>query len=182
METFGPAREFVESPGFVQARTSALSKLDLAKVDGPIADVISGFAALPHCFTLQSCHGHFVCTRDDEPDNNNSIPSGHMGGVRYRIAYVAICIENSARGRALRGALSSVPDIDPDYVQFGAPRWFWDQWVNSYALQVEPISQQYHDEARMEVEEARHVQRVRGQFFERLRVLLASETSANVAG
>ncbi len=175
METFAPPKEFVENPGFTQARTTALSKLDLGDVDQPIADLISKFAALPHCFTLQSCHGHFLCGSDDAPDNNTPIPRSHAGGVRYRIAYIALCIENSDRGRTLRNALSVVAGIDPEYVQFGSPGWFWDQCVNSYALQVEPAAQQFSDEAQLDADEARHVERVRDLFFQKLRALVVSE-------
>lgn len=131
METFAPPKEFVENPGFTQARSTALSKLDPGDVDHPIADLISEFSALPHCFTLQSCHGHFLCRSDDAPDNNTPIPRNHAGEVRYRIAYIALCIEHSDRGRTLRNALSVVAGIDPEYVQFGSPGWFWDQCVNS---------------------------------------------------
>jgi len=172
----------VENPGFEKARLSALAGLKRADVDRPIADLISEFAALPHCFTLQSCHGHFVCGPDDVPDNNNPIPDGHAGGVRYRIAYIALCIEASKRGRALRDALSSVASIDPEYLQFGSPGWFWDQWVNSYALQVEPAAQQFNDEVQLDVDEARHVERVRDLFFQQLRALVAAEACAGGAG
>jgi hypothetical protein len=102
--------------------------------------------------------------------------------VRYRIAYVALCIENSDRGRGLREALSQVPKVDPDYVQFGSPDWFWDQWLNSYALQVEPYAHRDRDEATLDSDEALHVQGVRDLFFEKLRALLAAEAAVHAAG
>jgi hypothetical protein len=180
METFAPARELIENPGFEEARQRAVPKLQQADIDRPIAGLISGFAILPHCFTLQCCHGHFVCGSDDEPENNNPIPQGYAGEVRYRIAYVALCIEFSERGRTFRDALSSLVGIDPDYVQFGSPGWFWDQWVNSYALQVEPYAQRCSDEARLDAEEGRHVERIRDQFFAQLQALVVAE--ARVVG
>jgi hypothetical protein len=181
MQTFGPPKDLVGNPDFGLARADARSKLDLAKIDGPITSLISGFAELPHCFTLQSCHGHFVCGPDNEPDNDAPIPDGHIGIVRYRIAYIAMCLENSDRGRTFRDALSSVPSIDPDYIQFGSPAWFWEQHVNSYALQVEPLSQQFCDEVQLEAEEARHVQNIRDLFFEKLAELLAAESHEKTA-
>ena len=102
--------------------------------------------------------------------------------MRYRIAYLVICIENSNRGWALREALAQVPKIDPGYIQFGSPDWFWQRWLNSYALQVEPAAHKFHDEATLEVSEARHVQGVRELFFERLRDLLAIEADTQMAG
>jgi len=182
VETFGPPKEFVEDPGFAQARIVALSELELAEVDAPIIDLVSAFAEMPHCFTLQSCHGHFVCEPGDRPDNNAPIPAGQTGEVRYRIAYVAMCIEPSDRGRALHDALSSITKIDPAYVQFGSPDWFWDRRVNSYALQVEPGPHRLHDEVRLAAEEARHVESIRGLFFQELRALVASEARAGRAG
>jgi hypothetical protein len=153
----------------------------LSGLDGPIKPLISGFAILPHCFTLQSCHGHFVCDANNEPDNDDPIPDGRIGIVRYRLAYIAMCIENSDRGRTLRDALSLVPRIDPAYIQFGSPAWFWERCVNSYALQVEPFSQQFCDEAQLEAKEARHVQKVRDLFFEKLAELLAAESRGRMA-
>lgn len=182
METFAPPKRFVENAEYSRARAVALAKLDLRSIDEPIVDLIAGFATLPHCFTLQSCHGHFVCSPGQAPDNHDPIPGGHVGAVKYRIAYVAFCLENSERGRTLWKALSQVPNVDPSYVQFGSPGWFWERWVNSYALQVEPIAYQYQDEATLEADEAFHTQGTRDRFFNELRELLASEASLQSAG
>jgi hypothetical protein len=102
--------------------------------------------------------------------------------VRYRIAYIAFCLENSQRGLALRDSLSRVTAIDSGYVQFGSADWFWEQWVNSYALQVEPIAQQLKDEAILEIAEALRIQRARDLFFSELRELMATEMSAHAGG
>jgi len=168
VETFAPARDFVENPRYGQDRADAVRRLDLAAIDVTIASLIAEFAAIPHCFTLQCCYGHFVWARGQDPRNLDPIPSDYTGTVRYRIAYIAFCIEKSDRGVALREALSEVPRIDPEYIQFGSPDWFWRRWANSYALQVEPTVHQFCDEASMDAGEARHIQKVRERFFERL--------------
>ena len=141
-------------------------------IDAPILDVVLGFAKLPHCFTLQSCHGHFVYQEQPDLDNLAALPAEDVGPVRFRIAYVALCIEHSAAGARLRGALKEIPTIDPEYVQFGSPDWFQERHPNSYALQVEPERFMFKDEAVIEHREALHVQWVRDRFFERLRVLV----------
>lgn len=103
------------------------------------------------------------------------LPAGGVGEVEYRIAYVAFCLEESTAGRRLRGLLQRVTEIDPAYVQFGSPEWFWEhQQVNSYALQVEPERFGNQDVAVLEYREALHVQEVRGRFFARLREVAAA--------
>ncbi len=182
METFTKAREFVENRGYVHARQKSVSGLDLASIDGPMMGIVEGFAALPHCFTLQCCYGHFLCAPEQDPHNFEPIPLGFSGPVTYRIAYIAFCLENSRRGQALRQSLARLPAVDPDYVQFGSADWFWDRWMNSYALQVEPKAHMLKDEAILGSAEALHTQAVRDRFFDVLRVLLAAELSEQGAG
>jgi hypothetical protein len=143
-------------------------------IDAPIRDVILSFAKLTCCFTLQCCFGHFVHAAQPDPEKLTPLPIENVGPVRYRIAYVALCIEQSAAGAKLRGMLEEVPTIDSEYVQFGSPGWFWEQHPNSYALQVEPARFMFKDEAVIPHKEALHVQRVRDQFYERLREILAA--------
>jgi len=87
---------------------------------------------------------------------------------------LALCIEQSAMGVRFRGALEEIPTIDTDYVQFGSPGWFWERYPNSYALQVEPERYKDKDEAVIGHSEAIHVQRVRDEFFGRLRELVGA--------
>lgn len=181
METFTKAREFVENSGYFRARQESLSALDLTVIDEPITDIVVGFASLPHCFTLQCCCGHFLWAPEQDPENLEPIPSGYSGQVTYRIAYIAMCLENSRRGRALRQSLARLPAVDPDYVQFGSADWFWERWVNSYALQVGPVAHMLKDEAILEPAKARHTQRVRDLFFRELRECLAAELSDPMA-
>jgi hypothetical protein len=177
METFAPPLEFARHARYARDRQTALSRLELADIDAPIVDAVEGFAALPYCFTLQSCHGHFICSPDQDPRTLDPIPPDHAGPVRYRIAYLALCIEASPQGRALRDALARVPAIDPDNVQFGSPTWFLHRWprCNVYALQVEPARFMDKDEAVLEPAEALQVQETRDRFFRELRTILAPD-------
>jgi hypothetical protein len=168
METFAQPRQFVEHPHYARDRQAALAGLDLDNIDAPIRHVVAGFARLPHCFTLQSCYGHFVHAAQPQLDNLEPLPAHDIGTVRYRIAYMAFCLENSERGKRLHAALGGIPAIDPEYVQFGSPEWFWHRHLNSWALQVEPARFATRDEAIIDHPEALHVQRVRDRLFARL--------------
>jgi len=176
VETFTPPREFVEHPRFREEREAALASLDLAEIDEPIADIVAGFAKLPYCFTLQSCQGHFVCGPAADPHAFDPIPIDWAGLVRYRLAYIAFCIENSPRGRAFREELAGIARTVPEDVQFGSYSWFWARHVNSYALQVEPDRFRARDEAFLAPEEALRVERNRDLFFAEVRRVLAADT------
>ena len=168
METFEQPREFVEHASYARDREKVMGAFDPASIDTPILDVGHGFAELPHCFTLQSCFGHFVW--DGQPDSHSLevVPARDVGSVTYSIAYLALCIEQSAAGTCLRESLDGVRAVDVDCVQFGSPDWFWEQYPNSYALQVEPARFQSQDRAVLAHSEALHVQAVRDKFFARL--------------
>ena len=184
METFIEPREFVENPQYSQDRQRTLEALDMSSIDEPIVDIVAGFAALPHCFPLQSCYGHFVCAPDQDSRTIDPVPPGYAGMVRYRIAYVAFCLENSPHGRLLREFLARVTAVEPGYVQFGTPDWYWRhlRMVNSYALQVEPIAHQLEDEAMLGLAEALHTLRARDLFFAELRAVLAAELIEHAPG
>lgn len=172
METFTQAREFVKNPRFERDRETALANLVLVHIDPPIRELVAGLSALPFCFTIQSCYGHFVCSAHPAPDNLEPVPANAIGPVKYRIAYIALCLENSKPGRLFRTALEQVPAIDPEYIQFGSPEWFWKRCLNSFVLQVEPPQFVSKDVASVEPCEARHVQLVRDCFFARLAELV----------
>jgi hypothetical protein len=172
----------VESPHYRRQRRVALESLDLRSIDAPIVDLIADFATLSHCFTLQSCYGHFLCSPVQAPNTFEPVPAGHGGPVRYRIAYIALCIANDPSGRSLLKSLRRVPAIDPDYVQFGSADWFWKRWPNSYALQVEPMRYKRRDEAVLQVAEALHVQGTRDVFFRELRSLVTRQLGERRAG
>jgi hypothetical protein len=173
LETFEQPREFVEHASYAGDRETVMGAFDPASIDTPILDVVQGFAELPHCFTLQSCFGHFVW--DGQPDSHSLevVPERDVGSVTYSIAYLALCIEQSAAGTRLRESLDGVRAVDVDCVQFGSPDWFWEQYPNSYALQVEPARFQSQDRAVLAHSEALHVQVVRDKFFTRLREVVS---------
>lgn len=177
METFSKVRDFTDHPDYTRDRLNVLSEIKLENLDVPIRDIVIAFGKLAQCFTLQSCYGHFVWGEQPEALNLAVLPLQNQDPVRYRIAYLALCIEQSARGRYLRDRLAKICEIDDEYVQFGSPTWFWKQYPNSYALQVEPRRFALLDEALLEHSEALHVQSVRELFFQRVREVLA-ETEA----
>ena len=182
METFTAPREFVENNRYTRDRKNALAALDQASIETPITDVVSGLAALPHCYPLQSCVGHFVCAHGRDIHTLDPIPTGYTGPVRYRIAYIAVCIENSPRGHTLRRSLAGIPARDPVCIQFGSADWFWSRCPNSFALQVEPISCMNKDEAMLDVTEALRIQEARDLFFEELRKMLSGALGARPGG
>jgi len=177
METFTEPRELVLHDGYASARRAAADAFDLSDVDAPIVDVVKAFGLLPYCFTLQCCYGHFLTEHGRDDHSLALIPESFTGVVRYRLAYVAFCIENGDRGRGFLEKLSRIAEIEPAYMQFGSADWFWDQWPNSYVLQVEPFEHRFKDQATIQAAEARMTQRVRDQFFHELRRLLAEETT-----
>jgi len=174
METFTPAREFVANSGYADARQRALAAMDLAAIDAPIKDIVEEFAAIPCCFTLQCCYGHFVSEAGQDPHNIERVPSDFESTVTYRIAYMAFCLQNSSRGRALWQSLARLSAVDPDYIQFGSADWFWERWANSYALQVGPADYMLQDKAMLSPPEAQRTQSARDLLFAELRALLAS--------
>jgi len=137
-------------------------------------EIVETLSLLPYCFTQQCCSGHFVVRGHPQLDSLVSLPRQDAGGVTYRIAYLALCLQGTAQGKALYAELAHIPSIDPEYVQFGSPRWFSRRYRNSYALQVEPTRFMYRDQAELTFEEARHVEEVRDLFVDRLRQLVRS--------
>ena len=79
-------------------------------------------------------------------------------------------------------SLRAMTAIDPDYLQFGSADWFWERWLNSYALQVEPARYMTRDEVVLSPAEALHVQRTRDLFYGELRKLLAREVGEHRVG
>ena len=169
METFAEPRDFAEHGSYRQDREDVMSGLDPGSIDVPILDLVQGFARLGHCFTLQSCYGHFMWDGQSDPHSLEVLPERDVGSITYCIAYVALCLEQSAEGARLRESLARICALDPEYIQFGSPGWFWEQYPNSYALQVEPDRFRMQDTAVMAHHEAFHVQTVRDKFFARLR-------------
>lgn len=174
METFTELKDFVDNPDFHKQRQRAQNHLDWNEIDAPIIELIRDLNQINCCFTLQCCYGHFVTSHQKDPNNFDSLPlSGIIAGeITYRIAYLALCIEDSPSGRILFQDLKKVPGIDRDYIQFGCADWFWERQVNSYALQVEPQRFMNRDSAVVDYQEALYIEKVRNQFFIHVRELV----------
>ena len=96
METFTKTKDFVNNPRFSEQRLECLGKLDMSTIDAPIVEMISDFTKLPYCFTLQSCYGHFLYGSQKNTHDIKPLPvSDSITKIEYRIAYIALCIENS---------------------------------------------------------------------------------------
>jgi len=173
METFTTVKDFVPNPHYHEQREKCLRELDMNSIDPPLIDLIEGFLSLPYCFTLQSCHGHFLHGGQRNSKNNEPLPvSKGISKVEYRIAYLALCIQDNEAGRGLFNELSEIPDRDPAYIQFGCAEWFWERQVNSYALQVEPDRHKTKDSLLVGYQEALHLQKIRDVFFNELRKVI----------
>ena len=147
--------------------------MDIDTIDAPIVDIVKSFQDLPCCFTLQSCHGHFIHAAQQDRNSTERLPiSDGVAPVTYRIAYIALGLENSLEGKELLEDLRDIPTADPECIQFGSAEWFWARQVNSYVLQVEPQRFKDKDQATIDYQEALHIQEVRDNFFSELKGLL----------
>jgi len=173
METFTKIKPLIDNFLYQKQREKSLSRLDINTIDTPIIEIINSFAKLPFCFTLQSCYGHFVYKNQKNPKNVEPLPdSDYISNVVYRIAYVALCIQNDDRGKILLEKLSNIPSIDPEYVQFGCAEWFWEKQVNSYALQVEPQRYKTKDRISISYKEALYIEKIRNEVFMELKKII----------
>lgn len=174
METFTPAKPFTLHPGYLSDRENAHRELEeemlRGSIDPPVLPMIRECMPIIHFFTVQCCFGHFV--HDLEHDNGNLVPpSQYMGKietVRYRLAYLAICLQNNIRGRELYSDLKELATDNPDYIQFGSADWFWERMVNTYCIQLEPERLKNKDSGVITMEEALHLETLREDFFKRL--------------
>ena len=169
MESFRAAKAFVAHLQYAPDRLRTLAAMDPGSIDEPIRDIVAALAQRSDCYSLQSCWGHFICHDGQDRHTLEPIADGYMGSVRYRIAYIALCIENSRNGRILRNLLSEIPALAPDGIQFGSAGWFWERCVNTYVLQVAPSRHKDKDEMLLDGEEARQVQTIRDRFFRELK-------------
>lgn len=175
VETFTEPKKLIDNPRYPEQRRETLSALSDDRVDRPIAGLIRAFNRLPYCFTLQACWGHFVHAAQPDPQNLAPLSlSGPFKDVAYRIAYIALCLDDSANGRTLLSRLARIPSIAPDYIQFGSAEWFWERQLNSYALQVEPDRFKAKDKVSLNYHEALHVQAVRDEFFTCLKATVSN--------
>ena len=176
METYTEIKEFVGNPNYQDQRQKSLACLSDSMIDEPIIEVINGFNKLKYCFTLQSCYGHFVYRGQNDSHNLEPLPnSDTIDSVEYRIAYICLCIENSDSGKGLLEALKEITAFDPENIQLCCAEWFWKRQVNSYALQVQPERFKHKDKAMLDYREALQIEKIRNEFFFRLRELLKTQ-------
>ena len=173
METFTNLKPLVDHSSFHEDRRRSIAGLAMNEIDAPIRDIVDAFTKMTCCFTLQCCWGHFLTDRSQDPHTLEPLAALSLAEtVEYRIAYLALCIENSDAGRRLMEDLGRTVFLDPEYIQFGSAWWFWDRQINSYALQVEPIRHADQDSVTVPYEEALHVQGVRDLEFAAVREIL----------
>jgi len=178
METFSATKALVENPHYMTQREQSLRELDINAIDAPIKEMIRSVTKIPYCFTLQCCYGHFLYAGQENRHNIELLPvSDNITAIEYRIAYVAVCIENSRLGKELLGRLEQITAIDPEYIQFGCAEWFWTRQVNSYALQVEPQRFKQKDSCLVAYKEALHLEKVKQSFFIQLKQLIPKTLS-----
>lgn len=169
METFTKIKEFAENPDYYEDRQKSISNLKIGSIDKPIIDLIKRFLKLPYCFTIQSCYGHFVYKGQKNPNNTEPLPiSKNIKTIEYRIAYLALCLQNSKSGKILFKRLSTLPQIDCKYIQFGCAEWFWERQINSYTLQVEPERYSTKDRVFIDYKEALYIENIRNKFFKKM--------------
>ena len=176
METFTALKNLVENPHYQAQRQTSLTGLTGVVIDEPIKEHINCFNKLPFCFTLQSCHGHFLYNDQKDPHNLDPLPvTNTISRVEYRIAYIAFCIDKSDQGKKLFDALKTITAIDQENIQFCCAEWFWKRQVNSYALQVEPDRFKCEDKAILDYQEALIIEKTRNIFFIQLKKLLQKQ-------
>ena len=173
METYTKPKKMVKNPHYQAERQKKLGSLSDSMIDEPIIEIVYAFNELPYCFTLQSCYGHFIHDGQKDPHSLEPLPvTNTIVRVAYKIAFIALCIEDSDSGRRLFDALQEITNIDPENIQFFSADWFWARHVNSYALQVEPCRYKHKDRITIDYEEALKIEMIRNAFFDQLRVLL----------
>jgi len=95
---------------------------------------------VPHRFTLQCCFGHFVHVKEPDPENLTPISryTRKVGGIEYRIASLALCLEDSPAGHTLYSEPKEIAGLDPAFIKFGSADWFRDRKPNTHCIQLEP--------------------------------------------
>ena len=175
METLTAAKPLIDNPEFTVQKEAALSSLDRRTIDEPIRDVVRMLNDLSFCFTIQSCCGHFVFGRQNDPKNVEPLPQTDVNeSIEYRIAYVALCVQKGKPAEKFLSDLSDIRTVDPQYIQYGSAIWFWERHVNSYVVQVEPERDSNKDTARINDREARYIEGLKRNVFLRIHSLAKS--------
>ena len=94
METFTGLTDFVPDLNYQIRRKKILSKDFYLETDFPVRDIVKNINELLYCFTLQSCYGHFVLDSGESSHSLKSFSKLNQSKLKYKIAYLALCIEN----------------------------------------------------------------------------------------
>lgn len=173
METFVELKKLVQDPDYTDRKTKYLNSLDFSVLDKPIRKIIECFGKLESCFTLQSCFGHFVYGKENDIHNIKPLPNREIPeSIEYRIAYIALCVQNSEKGQEIIRTLKNIASKNPAYIQFGSAEWFWERSVNSVVIQVEPEYFKSLDKIVTNYHEAVKIQKARDMFFEEIESLV----------
>lgn len=171
METYTDCKPFVHNPNFKEDRRCILDNLEVGCIDLPLAPLVQKINRLPYVFSLQCCHGHFLWKNGKEITTLEPLETDQW--ITYRLAYIALCIENSSPGRRLQQQLMNIPYvINRDNIQCCSAQWFWDQWPNSYAIQIMPERFKAFDSAQITYAEATEIAKIRDACFASLAVLV----------
>ena len=169
METYVEAKSLIENPSFNKHRKMALGGLSFDVIDKPIVEIVKKITSISYCFTLQSCYGHFLYVGQNDPHNLEPVSlNAQDQDVEYRIAYLAICVENNTRGRELLEDISKIPSIDQKNIQYGSAEWFWERQINSFVVQVEPERFKWQDRCVVGYTEAIKLEEVRSLFWQEI--------------
>lgn len=175
METFTDEKDLSgKDLDFPVEKKRHIHILARSKIDKPIRNIIDSLNSYSYCFTLQSCWGHFVLSKDQDEDNLEPLSEYNKKNVDilYRIAYLAMRIRNCPEGIRFLQKLRELKNIDKGYIQFGCADWFWKKQINSYVIQVEPERHKTKDSVTLDYPEALHVQKVRDCLFGKLEEML----------
>ncbi len=170
MQAFAEPRGLESNAGFTAQREHALAHLSLEGLDCPLVDLVQRLTAVPWCFPVESCCGHFVILDGDHRRVLDRLPplGASAKRVLYRVAYVALCIDDDPAGRELLRDLQAVPSIAPEQIQFGCVDHLWRRQVNTFVLQVVPWAHRFVDDVILSPAEARDVDEARSWYFARL--------------
>ena len=90
------------------------------------------------------------------------------GSIEYRIAYIALSIQNNEKGQEIVRMLKNIENKNPAYIQFGSAEWFWERSVNSVVIQVEPECFKTLDKIVTNYHEAVKIQKERDKFLKEI--------------
>lgn len=161
MRTFDTAPPLESDLAFSINRSQSLHLLDLSVIDIPIVDTVYKYSKLECCYPVQSCWGHFDHAYSfwGRGAAVNCLNRGQT--MRYRIAYLALCLDDSEHGAFLLELLRQVPQCVGGSVQFGSAKWFRELHNNIYVVQTAPPHCIYLDSCYIDKKEAQYIHKSR---------------------